>query len=454
VFEDIKKVHCIGIGGIGVSGIAEILISYGYSVSGSDMRKNSLTERLELMGAKIHYKHRRKNLGDAQVVVYSSAIQRSNPELDEAFKRNIPVIRRGEMLSEILRKGFSIAVSGAHGKTTTTAMISNVLRSGGVKPTVIIGGIIRGASKNAITGKGKIFVAEADESDGTFRTVRANIAVITNLDKEHMDHYGSSENMDKAYLEFMNGVPFDGLIACCGDDSRLRKLAQNVKRRLLTYGVKKNNDLIAENIKRTNGMTVFNVRMYGKRIGSISLPSAGTHNVQNALATCAVAMELGLSFRKISMGFKEFEGIERRMEVKGELEGCTVVDDYAHHPTEIASTLDAARSIWNGRRFVVVFQPHRYSRTKSLMSLFPKAFKQADMVLVTDIYGAGEKRIKNVKSTRLVNLLKKKGSQAMYLKNWKKNLPMMKDLIKDGDVIFSFGAGDINRFYDYFKGCV
>lgn len=450
--KSVKKVHFIGIGGIGMSGIAEVLLSYGYEVSGSDLRKNSFTERLRSMGAKIYTGHKRKNLGDSQVVVYSSAVSGENPEMLEARKKKIPTIQRGEMLSEVLRKGFSIAVSGAHGKTTTTAMIGTVIRTNKINPTIIIGGILRGVSKNAILGKGKVFVAEADESDGTHQKIRSNIAVVTNMDREHMDYYCDRESMEDAYLSYLSGVPFDGLIILCGDDENVRSLIPSLRKRVVTYGFGKRNDLVAYDLKKRGLGTFFRARFQDKKLGRINLPMAGEHNVLNALATIAVGMEMGISFKHIAKKLGSFEGIERRMEIKGEVSGKTFIDDYAHHPTEISSTLDAARSIWDGRRLVTVFQPHRYSRIKDLMGDFPKAFRQADLVLVTDIYSAGEKRIKNVNSSSLVKLLKKKGVNAVYVRNWKHNLERIREELKKGDVVFSLGAGDINGFYDLMSG--
>ncbi len=449
--EGVKKVHFIGIGGIGMSGIAEVLISYGYSVSGSDLRRSALTERLKSLGAKINYSHKKQNVSEAQIVVYSSAINGKNPEIIEAERRKIPAIQRGEMLSEILRKGFSIAVSGAHGKTTTTAMISEIIRTSKIRPTVIIGGILKGVSKNAILGKGKVFVAEADESDGTFQKVRANIAVITNMDREHMDYYRDFESMEDAYLHFMNGVPFDGLVVACGDDLRIKTLLAGLRKRIVTYGLSKSNDLAAYDVKSSGTVTSFTVKYKDKKLGKINLPLAGEHNVRNSLAACAVGLELGFSFRKVALKLSSFEGIERRMEIKGENEGIIFVDDYAHHPTEIKTTLDAAKDIWNPRRIVAVFQPHRYSRTKELLKEFPGAFDNADLVFVTDIYSAGEKRIKDITASSLVKLMNHRGTKAIYLRNWKSNMIRIRQEVRKGDVILSLGAGDINRFFDVFS---
>ena len=416
------------------------------------MKKSPLTERLKSLGAKIYLGHTRENLGDAQAVVFSSAVAKTNPELKEAGRKKIPVIQRGEMLSEILRKGFSIAVSGAHGKTTTTAMIGKVVKSEKINPTVIIGGIVKGSSKNAILGKGKVFVAEADESDGTFQMVKPNICVVTNMDREHMDYYGDFKNMEGAYLNFMNGVPFDGLVTVCGDDPRLKRLAKKLKKRVIFYGLDKENDLVATDVRSLGFSEVFKVRFKGEILGEIKLPVPGIHNVKNALAACSVGMEMGLSFKQIVLGLEGFEGIERRMEVKGEVRGVTVVDDYAHHPTEIASTLKAARNVWDGRRFIVVFQPHRYSRIKDLIDLFPKAFSEADMVFVTDIYSAGEKPIKNINAVNLVELIRKDGLRADHVSDWRNNLKKVREELKSGDVLFSMGAGDITKFYDHLAG--
>jgi UDP-N-acetylmuramate--alanine ligase len=452
MLEGLKRVHFVGIGGIGMSGIAEVLLSYGYSVSGSDLKKSPITERLKSLGADIHIGHKKENIEDPQAVVFSSAVKTDNPEIREAHARKIPVIQRGQMLSEILNRGFSIAVTGAHGKTTTTAMVAKAIKTPKINPTVIIGGKIKGLSKNAILGRGKFFVAEADESDGSFQKIRPNIAVITNMDREHMDYYGNLEAMEEAYKNFMNGVAFDGLIAACGDDPKLDKILKGVERRIVRYGIGRNNDICASSIKQSAEGSVFKVKKIGRPLGQLSIPAAGIHNVLNSLAACAVGLELGISFKKIALNLKDFEGIERRMEIKGEADGVTFVDDYAHHPTEIISTLKAARHIWDGRRFVVLFQPHRYSRVKDLKDRFAKAFTDADLVFVTDIYSAGEKPIKNITSAGIVRSLRSSGKKTFEIESWREEISKVKEQLKPGDVVFSLGAGDITKFYEHFAG--
>ncbi len=440
-FRGIKRIHFVGIGGIGMSGIAEVLHNLNYDVSGSDCRESANTRRLNDLGIKIWIGHSPENVTDAHVVVISSAVNQDNPEVAEAHRQNIPVIPRAEMLAELMRLKSGIAVTGSHGKTTTTSLISTMLTS--FDPTVVIGGKLKGLGSNAKLGQGDILVAEADESDGSFILLTPTVAVLTCIDREHMDYFKSMEDLKKAFLDFINKVPFYGLAILCKDDQHVRDLVPSVHRRFITYGITADADLVAKDITRGPGGSRFRAFLKGQILGEFKVPSPGIHNVSNALAAIAVGLELGMAPSWIAEGLASFSGIQRRFELKGEAAGVRVFDDYAHHPTEIRATLAAAKEI-SSKRVVALFQPHRYSRTRDLMTEFFGAFKDADLVYLTDIYPAGEEPEEGVHSSVLENGIRQYSQVDVVYSGDKKNLinHIVNDL-KEDDIFFTLGAGDV-----------
>jgi UDP-N-acetylmuramate--alanine ligase len=366
MYGKIEKIHFVGIGGIGMSGIAEVLLNLGYKVSGSDLRQSDTTERLAAIGGEIHIGHARENLMNVDVVVTSTAVRGDNPEVVEALARMIPVIPRAEMLAELMRMKYGIAIAGTHGKTTTTSMVATVLTHGGIDPTIVIGGKLNTLGSNAKLGQGKFLVAEADESDGSFLKLSPTIAVVTNIDADHLDYYSGIEEIKDTFVDFINKVPFYGMAVLCLDDRNIGEIIPRVKKRFVTYGVSSQADIRATNIRLAGNSTSFVAHYKGYRMGEITFGMPGKHNVLNALACIAVAMELDVPFARIQEGFAQFGGVGRRFQIKGEVRGIMVVDDYGHHPAEIRATLAAAKNGWPERRLVVAFQPHRYSRTKEL----------------------------------------------------------------------------------------
>ncbi|MEO6462643.1 MAG: UDP-N-acetylmuramate--L-alanine ligase, partial [Candidatus Eisenbacteria bacterium] len=402
-----RKIHFIGIGGSGMSGLAEVLLTMGYQVSGSDLKTSDVTDRLLAAGGRVFMSHHERNVEGTHIVVYSSAVQADNPELRAAIARGLPVIPRAEMLAELMRMKYGIAVGGAHGKTTTTSMVGAILLEGGLDPTIVVGGRVHSLGTNARLGHGQYLVAEADESDGSFIRLVPAIAVITNLDEEHLDHYGSMEGLEAAFVEFGDRVPFYGLVVLCADNARLMRLAPRMSRRTMTYGISAG-ALQATNLALSPAGVRFDVVCDGRPMGVIEMPIVGRHNVQNALAAVAVGIELEVPFPHIAAALAQFEGVGRRFERKGEAGDILVIDDYAHHPTEIMATLAGARQL--GReRVVVVFQPHRFSRTRSLAREFGACFDDADLVLVTDIYAAGEPPIPGVTAELIVGAARSHG---------------------------------------------
>ncbi|HYP52424.1 MAG TPA: UDP-N-acetylmuramate--L-alanine ligase, partial [Pyrinomonadaceae bacterium] len=390
MFRRVQHVHFVGIGGIGMSGIAEVLVNMGFRVSGSDLRRSNVTERLERLGVEFHEGHAAESVGDAHVVVRSTAVRDDNPEVVWARARSVPVIPRGEMLGELMRmKPYSVAVAGSHGKTTTTSMIATVLGHAGLDPTMVVGGVVGAFGSNARLGKSDLMVVEADESDRSFLMLTPTFAVVTNIDREHMDYYSDMSDVRKCFADFVNKVPFYGAAVLCLDDANVQAVIPEVTRRRVTYGLSAQADVSAREVRYDQEFgSRFTVRRAGEAVGQVSLRVPGLHNVYNALAAVAVAFELEVPFETIARGLAEFTGVNRRFQTKGDAGGVLVVDDYGHHPTEIQATLAAAKVGSRGRRMLVLFQPHRYTRTKDLMAEFARSFNNADVLFVTDISAA------------------------------------------------------------------
>jgi UDP-N-acetylmuramate--alanine ligase len=437
-------IHFVGIGGIGMSGIAELLLNLGYSVSGSDLKSSEITERLKSFGGRIFHGHAENQVGHADVVVVSSAVEKDNPEIRAARQASIPVIPRAEMLAELMRLKYSIAVAGAHGKTTTTSIISAVLDRGGLDPTVVIGGKLKSIGTNARLGEGDFIVAEADESDGSFLKMSPAIAVVTNIDREHLDHYRNLETIRAAFLEFIDRIPFYGLAVLCLDNESVQALIPEIKKRFTTYGMSSQADVQARNVVFEGLRSRFTLHYQGAPLGDVRLNLPGIHNVYNAMASVAVGIELGIPFATVKAALEEVEGVQRRLEIKGEIDGITIVDDYGHHPTEIKTTLQAAKEAWPDRRMVVVFQPHRYSRTRALFGDFTRAFYQSDVLLVLPIYSAGEKAIEGVDSSAMCEGIRRHGHREVICKeDLAAAAAGLKQILLPGDVLLTLGAGDV-----------
>ncbi|MBM4124966.1 MAG: UDP-N-acetylmuramate--L-alanine ligase [Nitrospira sp.] len=447
MFKKIQHIHLVGIGGSGMSGIAEVLLTLGYKVSGSDLTHSETVRRLEELGGKIFIGHQASNIGEAQVVVISSAVSATNPEVLAAKAKVVPVIPRAEMLAELMRLKYGVAIAGAHGKTTTTSMVASVLAQGGLDPTVVIGGKVNALGSHARLGRGDLLVAEADESDGSFLKLSPSIVAVTNIDREHLDHYGTVERVQEAFLEFINRIPFYGLAVLCADDERMRALLPRVVKRYQTYGLREaagtTPDFLATEITLKEWESEFRAHFRGKSLGPFRLSIPGIHNVSNALAAIAVGMELDVPVDLIRKGLAAFTGVERRFQLRGEKAGIMVVDDYGHHPTEIRATLAAAKQGW-ARRLVVLFQPHRYTRTRDLMDEFAHAFDQADALFLTEIYPAGEPAIPGVSGARLAEAIRAAGHPSVTVVERKESLPeTVRPTLQDGDLVITLGAGDI-----------
>ncbi len=452
MFRHVKRIHFIGIGGIGMSGIAEVLCNLGFSVTGSDVKRSKNTDRLEtLFQVRIAEGHRAENIGSAQVVVYSSAVKEDNPEVVEAKERGIPVIPRAEMLAELMTlKPYAVAVSGTHGKTSTTSMIATILGHAGVDPTTIVGGVVETIGSNARVGQSDWFVTEADESDRSFLMLYPTIAVVTNIDKEHMESYRDMQDVIQCFTDFVNKVPFYGSAVICLDDPNVQLIVPNIRRRRVTYGLSAQADISASDIRfnETFG-SVFTVSKGDRKLGEISLPVPGKHNVYNALAATAVAMELDIPFETISEAFKNFKNANRRFQFKGEAAGIMVVDDYGHHPTEVVATLSAAKNSSGGKRTVVVFQPHRYTRTRDLMDEFVRAFNNADVLYVLDIYAASEQPIDGITAEVLTENIKRFGHKnANYIGAIETAADKVVGTLQPGDLVITLGAGSITGLSD------
>ena len=446
----IKCIHFVGIGGIGMSGIAEVLLNLGYKISGSDAQQSDTTMRLQNLGAMVAIGHREQNIGNADVVVTSTAIKAANPEVVEAHLRNIPVIPRAEMLAELLKMKFSVAVSGSHGKTTTTSMVATILAGGGLDPTMVIGGKLASIGSNARLGDGEIIVAEADESDGSFLKLSPTIAVITNIDREHLDYYPGITEIKDAFLKFANIVPFYGCTVICSDNEHVREIAPQIKRRTITYGIERTADYSAQEIKFQGSKTGYRLCCKGEAVGEIELNVPGMFNIYNSLAAIAVGRELELDFPAIRKGLSSFNGVQRRLEIKGHVGSITVVDDYGHHPTEVKETLAAASHVWKERR-IVVFQPHRFTRTKALFDEFTRAFADADVLILNDIYPASEEPIAGVNSAALSLAIKKTGHPHVeYIAKAEDTVEYLLKIVKPGDVVFTLGAGSVYKIGEAF----
>jgi UDP-N-acetylmuramate--alanine ligase len=447
MFKKIKNIHLVGIGGSGMSGIAEVLLNLGYSISGSDVARTEVTKHLSKLGAKIRYSHNAANVRGADVVVVSTAISRTNPEVVFAFKNKIPVIPRAEMLAELARLKYTVTVAGTHGKTTTTSMTAMVLREGGLDPTVIIGGRLKNIGTGAKLGKGNFMVAEADESDGSFLKLQPTVAIITNIDDDHLDHYGTMDRLKAAFAAHVNKVPFYGCSILCADDPGVRSIIGSIERKFYTYGLLRGagrTDFFGRITYRCAGRTSFDIIRGAKKIGPINLKVPGMHNVSNALAAACCGIILDVPFAKIAKALEEFEGVGRRLEVRGRAAfgpgEIVVVDDYGHHPTEIKTTVKALREWCPDRRIVVIFQPHRYTRTKLLYGKFARAFDDVDVLKIMDIYPAGEKPVRGVSSDLIINEIRKRGRVVS-----KFDPAEFMNEIRPGDVILTLGAGDVWR---------
>lgn len=452
MFRHVKRIHFIGIGGIGMSGIAEVLCNLGFVVTGSDVKKSKNTDRLESMfNVGVAEGHRAENVGAAQVVVYSSAVKEDNPEVIEAKRLGIPVIPRAEMLAELMvLKPYAVAVSGTHGKTSTTSMVATILGHAGFDPTTVVGGVVDTLGSNARLGSSEWFVTEADESDRSFLMLYPTIAVVTNIDKEHMESYKGMEDVVQCFTDFVNKVPFFGAAIICLDDPNVQLIIPNIKRRRVTYGMTAQADISAHDIRYNDAFgSTFSVWKGDEVLGDITLPVPGKHNIYNALAATAVALELEIPFPKIAEAFATFKNANRRFQFKGDVTGITVVDDYGHHPTEILATLAAAKNSSGGRRTVVVFQPHRYSRTQELMDEFALAFNNADVLFILDIYAASEKPIEGITAEVLTENIKRYGHKNVtYHGNIDTAAEAVLPHLQEGDLVITLGAGTVTRLSD------
>ncbi|MBO4314240.1 MAG: UDP-N-acetylmuramate--L-alanine ligase [Desulfovibrio sp.] len=441
----IRQVHMIGIGGAGMCGIAEVLLNLGYEVSGSDMNESATVRHLRDLGAKITIGHAAENIPEVQVVVKSTAIADSNPEIVEARRRNLAIIPRAEMLAELMRLRTGVAIAGTHGKTTTTSLTASIFDTAGLDPTVIIGGRLNVYGTNAHLGHGDYLIAEADESDGSFLCLFPVINVVTNVDEDHLDHYGTRDAINDAFVKYMNKVPFYGLNVVCGDDDGIRALLPKVKRPVMTYGFGAENELRAVPIE-TGRVNEFEVWRRDEKLGVARLPQPGTHNILNALGAIGASLAADIAFEDCVKGLAGFGGVGRRFEYKGEKAGVTVIDDYGHHPTEIAATLDTARRVFPGRRLVVAFQPHRFSRTQAHFGDFCKVFDSVDVLLLTEVYAASERPIPGITGQNLVQGIRQVSKTPVYyfpgIEEMGKGLD---GILNEGDVLLTLGAGSITR---------
>jgi len=439
-----EQVHFVGIGGAGMSALASILLDLNYQVSGSDLKTSKITARLKKKGATIFKDHHENNIKGADLVVISSAISPDNPEVKGAIKKNIKLIRRAEMLAKIVEDKKLIAVSGTHGKTTTTSMISLLLEKGGFDPLVLIGGEVNDIGGNAKMGWGKYAVAEVDESDGSFLKLNPFLAVVTNVEDDHLDYYGSLENIFKNFNNFMDKVPDDGLVVLSKDCSEARNLINNCRKRYITYGISTEADLVAQEIKLGLLSSTSQIYWQNRKMGELQLNVAGYHNISNALASIIVAKEVGMSFEEIAVALRTFHGVERRMEVIANLgDEILIIDDYAHHPTEIKVTLKAIRESWKDRRIIVIFQPHRFTRTKLLAPKFGEAFSDADRIIINDIYSAGEAPIPGISGKTIFEEIKKINDEVKYIPSKKETVDYLGKIIQAKDIIVTMGAGDV-----------
>jgi UDP-N-acetylmuramate--alanine ligase len=444
MFKHYQHLHFVGIGGVGMSGIAEVLLNMGYRVTGSDARRGETVERLERLGAKVFIGHAASHTEGAHVVVCSSAVARDNVEVQAARLRGVPVIPRAEMLAELMRLKYGIAIAGTHGKTTTTSLVAAVLAAGGFDPTVVVGGRVHGLGTNARLGQGEFLVAEADESDGSFLKLSPTIAVVTTIDAEHLDHYGDLDAIRAAFLAFVNKVPFYGAVVLCLDQPNIQQMIPAVEKRVITYGLEASADLTARRLEFAGTTARFEVVQRGRALGTAALQVPGRHNVLNALASVAVGLDLDMSFDAIQRALADFTGVQRRFQVRGEARGVLVVDDYGHHPAEIRATLAAAKAGYD-RRVITVFQPHRYSRTQHLRQEFLTAFNQSDVLLVMDIYAAGEAPIPGVHARDLAEGIAAHGHREVHYLNGDRAaiVDFLCESTRSGDLVLTLGAGDV-----------
>ena len=448
-FRNFQRIHLVGIGGSGMSGIAEVLLSSGYAVSGSDLKSSPVTQHLQGLGAAVYESHAAENVHGAHVVVVSAAVPADNVELIEAHKLKIPVIPRAEMLAELMRLKFGIAVGGAHGKTTTTSMVASVLGAAGLDPTFVVGGRVNHAGSNARVGEGEYIVVEADESDGSFLLLAPVIAVITTIDREHLDHYNSLDEIQETFLQFANRVPFYGSVVLCLDEPNVQAILPRVKRPVITYGTSNQADLVISDVKLNGLSSEFRLKYHGDDLGSFGLPAPpGIHNVRNAAAAAAVALALNVPADLIRQGLAGFSGVGRRFEVKGRFSGITLIDDYGHHPVEIRATLEAAR-LCGSERLLVLFQPHRYTRTQHLWEDFRLSFNQADVLVITDIYAAGEAPIEGITGERLAEAISAAGhKKVIYSSTLQGGIEFILREARPGDAVLTIGAGSVGRVTD------
>ena len=448
MFRRIQHLHFVGDGGIGMSGIAEVLLNMGFRVSGSDLRRSDVTARLESLGAKIYEGHAAEHVSGAHVVVRSTAVRGDNPEVLEARRRSIPVIPRAEMLGELMRlKPHTVAVAGSHGKPTTTSMVAPVLANAGLAPTVVVGGVVGAMGSNARLGKSDLMVVEADESDRSFLMLSPTFAVVTNIDREHMDHYSDMDDVRKSFADFVNKVPFYGASVLCLDDPHVQAVIPEVVRRRITYGLSAQADIAAREVRYDKQFgSIYQARLMGEPVGEVSLRVPGLHNIYNSLAAIAIGLELEVPFETITKPLSEFTGVNRRFQFKGEAGGVIVVDDYGHHPTEIRATLVAAKLGSAGRRMVVLFQPHRYTRTQDLMDEFARSFNNADVLMVTDIYAASEDPIEGVSGESLVEAVTRFGHKdARHAGSVEEATRALLEEVRENDMVITLGAGNVYR---------
>ena len=443
MYGKIKKIHFVGIGGIGMSGIAEVLNNMGYKVSGSDLNKSSTTDRLMKLGVRICIGHSPDNVRGSDVVVISSAVREDNPEVESAKTLSIPVIPRAEMLAELMRLKYGIAIIGSHGKTTTTSLVSSVLRQGNFDPTIVVGGRVKTLGSNAHLGKGEFMVVEADESDGSFQRLSPVITVLTNIDREHLDHYENIDNLIGAFSDFIEKIPFYGMAVLCVDCPRVRDLSKKCNKRFITYGMGSDAELYLENLESRGFQTRFKAIYKGDELGMVELNVPGKHNALNSLGAIAVGLEMGMDFKDIADGLREFGGIERRLQLKGEVNDVMIIDDYGHHPAEIKTTLESIEQAFSTKP-IVIFQPHRFSRTNMLFNEFVEVLSKVENLYVLDIYPAGENPINGITSKKLVDEIIKSGnSGARYICDKNELFREVKSNVSSGDIILTSGAGNV-----------
>lgn len=440
----VRHIHFVGIGGSGMSGIAEVLLNLGYQVSGSDQKRSAVTDRLAKLGARVFEGHAAGNVAEAQVVVTSTAVKADNPEVMQARRQGLPVIPRAEMLAELMRLKYGVAVAGSHGKTTTTSMVAMVLDKGGLDPTVVVGGRVGTLGSGARLGRGEFMVAEADESDRSFLKLTPTVAIVTNIDREHLDTYRDLADVQEAFLNFVNKVPFYGAAVLCLDDPAVQDILPRVERRVVTYGVSRQAEVNARDVVLRPMGSTYTAASGGASLGTIELAVPGHHNVLNSLAAVAVGLDLGVPFPAVQEGLASFIGVDRRFQVRGEAGGITVIDDYGHHPTEIRATLETLRGLAGTRRTVVLFQPHRYTRTQHLWDDFCRAFHLADLVVLVDIYPAGEEPIEGINSETLADAISRKGHRhVVYGGEMRAAVEHLLGEVREGDVVLTLGAGSV-----------